>query len=171
MSLKTSSYNKLTKLEHDGLISHKITCTCLSTCSEWKLVSSVFVSKESYSLSLKAKSYHFKKLEKCVLKSCQSIDNTTEITNTTVKELESQYIAKQVGIPSQELYFPIINEDNTFYILESNLGNIDDMENIIFLEFDLINSQNPKEVVKHFTDINSNFVDKEIHFKLNVDRL
>lgn len=64
--------------------------------------------------------------------------------------------------------FPIYNSESSFLIIESNLGRVENLNNIFFLEFDLKNSNISKEKLKHFIEINNDFVDKEMFFVLNV---
>lgn len=64
--------------------------------------------------------------------------------------------------------FPIDNTENNYMILESNLGISDNLRRLVFLEFDLFNSNIAKDHIKYFREVNNNFVEKEIHFVLNV---
>jgi hypothetical protein len=44
----------------------------------------------------------------------------------------------------------------------------EDLNNLIFIEFELNNSNNSKEKIKYIKEINNEFVDKDIHLVLNV---
>ena len=79
-------------------------------------------------------------------------------------EKETSEIEKEI----EDVVFPIDNSENNFTILESNLGISDNLQRLIFLEFDLYNSNITKDHIKYFREVNNNFVDKEIHFVLNV---
>lgn len=69
---------------------------------------------------------------------------------------------------TSEIQFPIDNTETNFMILESNLGIHENLQNIAFLEFDLDNTTMTKDHIKYFREVNNNFVEKEIHFVLNV---
>ena len=43
-----------------------------------------------------------------------------------------------------------------------------DFTNLIFLEFDIVNTSMSKEHLRFFREINNDYVDKEIHFNVNV---
>jgi hypothetical protein len=60
--------------------------------------------------------------------------------------------------------FPINNYDYNLVKIDSN----DNLSNIIFLEFDINSNNISKEHLKYFREVNNDFVDKEIHFVLNV---
>jgi hypothetical protein len=64
--------------------------------------------------------------------------------------------------------FPLNNSEDGFVILESNLNKTENLNNIVFMEFDLKNSKIFNEKLKHFIEINNDFVEKEILFNLNV---
>ena len=105
-----------------------------------------------------------------ILKNCQVIDNVSEISKNTIRCLEekneSQNSAKSSN--TSELQFPIDNTDANFMIIESNLGIHENLQNIVFLEFDLDNTSISKDHIKYFREVNNNFVEKEINFVLNV---
>ena len=51
--------------------------------------------------------------------------------------------------------------------MENNLEFMDNLKNLVFLEFELISSSND---LKHFKEINNEFVEREINFVLNVKK-
>lgn len=109
-------------------------------------------------------------MESSVLNSCQTIDNISEITRTTVKTFEEKNDRLQIDKQLlNEIQFPIDNSETNYQILESNLAVQENLQNIVFLEFELENSSLNKEHLKYFREVNNNFVDKEINFVLNVN--
>ena len=66
---------------------------------------------------------------------------------------------------------PIDLTQNNFLLIESNMEKDENLKNIIFIEFDLKNSQINKDKLKHFVEINNNFVKKEMFFVLNVKEI
>ena len=155
---------------------HKSKLNCLAKCAEWKLNTTIFVNKDSFSLVnytfkqiFQAKSYFFKCLENSILNNCQVVDNVSEILKNTIKAFEEKNEALNANQNlNNDMTFPIDNSENNFTILESNLGISDNLQRLIFLEFDLYNSNITKDHIKYFREVNNNFVDKEIHFVLNV---
>jgi hypothetical protein len=108
-------------------------------------------------------------MESSVLNSCQMIDNISEIVRTTLKTLEEKNEALQTEKQTlTDIVFPIDNSETNYQILESNLGILDNLQNIVFLEFELDNTTLNKDHLKFFREVNNNFVDKEINFVLNV---
>jgi len=95
------------------------------------------------------------------------IDNISEITRNTVRSLEEKNDSTMEKNFS-ETTFPLENTENNYQFLESNLGIPDNLLNVVFLEFELENSNLNKEHLKYFREVNNNFVDKEISFALNV---
>lgn len=64
--------------------------------------------------------------------------------------------------------FPIDNSGFNFMIIDANLGVSENLNNIFFLEFDLMSNSNNKEQIKFLRDINQEYVDREVYFILNV---
>lgn len=64
--------------------------------------------------------------------------------------------------------FPIDNNAFNFLIVDSNLAIKENLNNIFFIEFNLINDQKDLEHLKVFTEINNEKVNKDINFTLNV---
>lgn len=95
------------------------------------------------------------------------IDNISEITKNTIKSLEDKNDSLTEKVIS-EIQFPIDNSENNYQFLESNLGIVENLQNVVFLEFELDNTTLNKDHLKYFRDVNNNFVDKEINFVLNV---
>ena len=87
-----------------------------------------------------------------------------ERKSSDLKEKETSEIEKEI----EDVVFPIDNSENNFLIVESNLSKEENLNNIIFMEFDLRNSNISKEKLKHFIEINNEFVEKEMFFVLNV---
>lgn len=98
------------------------------------------------------------------------IDNISEITKNTIKSLEEKNDSLTEKVYN-DIQFPIDNSENNYQILESNLGLIENLQNIVFLEFELDNTTLNKDHLKYFREVNNNFVDKEINFVLNVKTL
>ena len=98
------------------------------------------------------------------------IDNISEITKNTIKSLEEKNDSLTEKV-NTEIQFPIDNCENNYQILESNLGMVENLQNIVFLEFELDNTTLNKDHLKYFREVNNNFVDKEINFVLNVKTL
>ena len=84
--------------------------------------------------------------------------------NSDAKDKESSENEKEL----EDVLFPIDNSENNFLIIESNLSKEENLNNIIFMEFDLRNSNISKEKLKQFIEINNEFVEKEMFFVLNV---
>lgn len=62
--------------------------------------------------------------------------------------------------------FPLDNSE--FCLTNPNLGINEKLNNVFFIEFDLDSNNISKEHLKAFREINNDFVEKEIHFVLNV---
>jgi hypothetical protein len=70
-----------------------------------------------------------------------------------------------------KMNFPLNNTNSqmNFIMTESNFGALPCQDNpMLFFEFDLESSGISKDHLKSFREINNEFVDKEIHFILNV---
>jgi len=67
-----------------------------------------------------------------------------------------------------DIKFPIDNSEFNFMIIDANLGIVDNLNNLFFLEFDIANSSSNKEKLKFFREINNESVEREIVFVLNV---
>jgi hypothetical protein len=102
------------------------------------------------------------------------LDNISEITKSTLKNLEEKAFNPDNSISDSNLDYSSIklplnnNPELNYIITETNLGINENLNNIIFFEFDLNSSNITKEHVKCFKEINNDFVEKEIHFVLNV---
>lgn len=62
--------------------------------------------------------------------------------------------------------FPLNNGDYNYLMTDCIIG--DNLSNIVFLEFDLNANGISRDHLKTLREINNDFVDKEIHFVLNV---
>ena len=68
-----------------------------------------------------------------------------------------------------EILLPLDSEEQKMSFVESNLGIKSNLENLVLLEFDLVENSVNKESMKHFIEINNDYVEKEIFFSLNVN--
>ncbi len=64
--------------------------------------------------------------------------------------------------------FPLDNSEANFDMTEMNFNAGGD-NSMLFLEFDLMGSNISKDHLRSFREINQEFVDKEIHFVINVN--
>ena len=96
------------------------------------------------------------------MKYYQFIDKISEVTKNTIKNLEEKYPNKN---STDEIKFPLENLENSYLIIENNLEYSENLNNLVFLEFDLISSSHN---LKHFREINNDFIEREINFVLNV---
>jgi hypothetical protein len=98
------------------------------------------------------------------------VDNISEITKSTLKGFEEKAFHK-INTESDNILnynsikFPINNSEYNLMMVEHPYL---DFSNLIFLEFDIINTSMSKEQLRFFREINNDYVDKEIHFNLNV---
>jgi hypothetical protein len=63
--------------------------------------------------------------------------------------------------------FPLNNNNMNSMITDSNFYYSENLNNIIFLEFEINSNSISKDHLKYFREINNDFVEKEIHFVLN----
>lgn len=108
-----------------------------------------------------------------MLNNLQVIDNISEITKSTVQGIEEKAFSSQNNQSDETLdystfKFPLNNTDFNLLMPETRMGSSDNLSNIIFLEFDMNNNSISKEHLKFFKEINNEYVEKEIHFVLNV---
>ncbi len=66
---------------------------------------------------------------------------------------------------ADDIKLPLENSENSYLIMENNLEFAENLNNLVFLDFELISSS---QDLKHFKEINNDFVEKEINFVLNV---
>jgi hypothetical protein len=97
-------------------------------------------------------------------------DNKIETSQQRQNEIKVLFDDKEqkddFELPHVKL--PIDNSENNFLLIESNLGKEENLYNIIFIEFDFKNSLINKEKLKHFVEVNNDFVEKEMFFVLHV---
>lgn len=102
------------------------------------------------------------------MQSLKFVDNISEISKSTLNGLEEKAFCKQnsqsdFDFDYSAIKFPIDNSESNF-INSDNMFN----HNVLFVEFDLNNNNTSKEYLRFLRDINNQFVDREIHFVLNV---
>jgi len=78
--------------------------------------------------------------------------------------LEEKYPINNAN-SADDIKFPLENSENSYLIMENNLEFTENLSNLVFLEFELVSSSHD---LKHFKEINNDFVEKEINFVLNV---
>jgi hypothetical protein len=93
--------------------------------------------------------------------------NETVLSRTFDEKSDSQCGNKESMNDILNIKFPIDNSGFNFMIIDANLGVVENLNNIFFLQFDLNNGSN-KDQVKYLREINQEFVDREIFFILNV---
>jgi hypothetical protein len=103
------------------------------------------------------------------LNSFKLIDSISEITKSTIKTIEEKACSTENNqsdnyVDFTSFKFPINNTD----FIEATPGHYQDLNNFIFLEFELNKTTNEKDWVKYLKEINNDFVDKDIHLVLNV---
>lgn len=90
--------------------------------------------------------------------------------------MEEKCLKEENNFPDEnfdfsKLTFPLDNTNShmNFIMTESNFSLSPNQENpILFFEFDLDSTGISKDHLKNFREINNEFVDKEMHFILNV---
>jgi hypothetical protein len=107
-------------------------------------------------------------LESLILDNLFFIDTISKIENSTYESFEERSFS-QIKFEKKEytaINLPLSNYPNynNEYFTE------DYMNRIFFNEFDLENSNIPKENLKNLIEINNQFAEKEIFFILNVIR-
>ncbi len=85
----------------------------------------------------------------------------------------SNYLEKSMSDPlpcdfDSNVTFPLNNGDFNWMMTEMNYNNSQSLAHMMFMEFDILNSEVSKEHLKSLQEINDDFVEKEIHFVLNV---
>jgi hypothetical protein len=105
------------------------------------------------------------------LNNFQIIDNISEITKYTLKNIEDKAFSAENNYSDEyldysALKFPLNNSEYEHIMTDCILG--DNLNKVVFLEFDMNANNISKDHLKSFREINNEFVDKEIHFVLNV---
>ena len=163
---------------------HKQIPSCLNNCISWKLKAEIKNEKSKNEIikeyEFNGKSLFFKKLEASILNILQN--NTSNYNTNFLKEnclnqleIESKNQLNVNKLKESSLNvsikdflninFPIDNSEFNFMIIDANLGVIENLNNIFFLEFDLTNGNNNNNI--DLRCLNDECVENEIFFNLN----
>ena len=163
---------------------HKQIPSCLNNCISWKLKAEIKNEKSKNEIikeyEFNGKSLFFKKLEASILNILQnntSNYNTNFLKENCLNQLEKES-KKQLNFNNVKdsllnisikdflnINFPIDNSEFNFMIIDANLGVIENLNNIFFLEFDLTNGNNNNNI--DLRCLNDECVENEIFFNLN----
>jgi hypothetical protein len=99
--------------------------------------------------------------------------NKNDFSLETVQQRQSELKAFEEKASKEEadlseIKIPFDNSKFNCFKVEPSLGNNNSLTNVVLLEFDFKNSNINKEKLKHFIEINNEYVDKEIMFVLTV---
>lgn len=97
------------------------------------------------------------------------IDNISEISKSTMNNfMEKSFSDTLPADFNSNISFPLNNAELNWLITETNYNLSQGLTNMFFLEFDVSGSEISKDHLSILQDINNDFVEKEIHFVLNV---
>jgi hypothetical protein len=97
------------------------------------------------------------------------IDNISEISSSTMSNFLEKSMSDTLPCDlDSNVTFPLNNGDFNWMMTEMNYNNSQNLSNMMFMEFDILNSEVSREHLKSLQEINNDFVEKEIHFVFNV---
>jgi hypothetical protein len=104
--------------------------------------------------------------EKILIKECN--ENKEDIFNKekTITDYNKNNIIENINNN-----FPLDNKHFNFRIIDANLGFKENLNNIFFIEFDLLNEIHNNENINFLNFISNDKVTKEIFMSLNVNNI